>query len=201
MQILKLFPTAIGKLTLDPGLTDAEKGVLLSFETRNNLSNKTSVNTDVLNHPDLKRLKNFIIESTSNYLTQVINPISECNLYITQSWINQTNVGESHHQHRHPNSIVSGVFYIKTDPERDKIYFYRREKSDIKIHSKEYTDINSDHWWLPANENVLLLFPSYLEHSVTNVSEGTIVRSSLSFNTFAKGIIGLETNLDKLILE
>lgn len=201
MQILRLFPTAVGMISLDPELTNEEKEVLMSFDFRGNLSNKVSIDTNVLDHVKLSRLKKFIIGSINDYLNQVINPISECSLYITQSWVNQTKIGESHHQHRHPNSIVSGVFYINTDPERDRIYFYRREKNDMKIYSKEYTDVNSDHWWLPANENWLLLFPSYLEHSVTTITEGNVVRSSLSFNTFAKGIIGSETNLDKLILE
>ena len=32
-------------------------------------------------------------------------------LVITQSWLNKNKKGESHHEHVHPNSMVSGVWY------------------------------------------------------------------------------------------
>jgi uncharacterized protein (TIGR02466 family) len=200
MQILRLFPTIIGSLDLDSGLSDKEKKILLSFGTRPNLMNRTTENSYVLDHADLKRLKEFFTKSINDYLKNIIDPISECSLYVTQSWVNHSKKGEGHHLHRHPNSILSGVFYITADSDRDKIYFYKKDKPDIKIHSKNYTDLNSDSWWIPAKENLLLIFPSAIEHNVNIITEGNTVRSSLSFNTFVKGTIGLNTNLDELIL-
>jgi hypothetical protein len=32
--------------------------------------------------------------------------------YITQSWLNYTETNQYHHKHEHPNSLVSGVFYV-----------------------------------------------------------------------------------------
>jgi hypothetical protein len=33
-------------------------------------------------------------------------------IYITQVWTNKSNYGEFHHKHMHPNSLVSGIFYL-----------------------------------------------------------------------------------------
>ena len=45
----------------------------------------------------------------------------------------------------------------------------------------KYNEFNSDIWWLPVEENMLYLWPSWLKHEVTmNVSDS--VRVSISFN-------------------
>ncbi len=46
--------------------------------------------------------------------------------YITQSWLNYTETNQYHHKHQHPNSLVSGVFYINCDDKFDKIKFFNQ---------------------------------------------------------------------------
>ena len=48
--------------------------------------------------------------------------------------------------------------------------------------------------------NYLILFPSWLTHSVKPNKEATIDRISLAFNTFVKGNLGKRENLNHLIL-
>ena len=50
-----------------------------------------------------------------------------------------------------------------------------------KEYVKEYNPLNSNIWWYTPQDNVLILFPSWLKHQVeTNQSEED--RISISFN-------------------
>ena len=199
MNLQLLFPTVVANFELDDPLTEDEQNILCNLKRRRNTSNTTSEDTYVLNDQKLFRLKNFFINSINKYLNDVIIPEDECNLYITQSWTNYTESFQAHHRHNHPNSIISGVFYVNVEPQRDKIYFYRKELPQIKMNSKIYNSLNSDSWWLPVKNNLLILFPSYIDHEVKFVDEG-ITRVSLAFNTFINGKMGSKAGLTELIL-
>jgi hypothetical protein len=58
---------------------------------------------------------------------------------------------------------------------------------------------NSKSWKIPVKENILLIFPSTLPHSVPNVEHDNL-RVSLSLNTFIKGELGAPNNLNHLVL-
>jgi uncharacterized protein (TIGR02466 family) len=120
-------------------------------------------------------------------------------LYITQSWANYTEQGQFHHKHAHPNSFISGVFYVQSDNAKDRIYFYKDGYSQLKVPPKEWNLYNSDSWWFEAITGRLVLFPSSLTHMVVAV-ESEKTRVSLSFNTFLKGYVGSEDELTGLRL-
>ena len=108
----------------------------------------------------------------------------------------------SHHQHTHPNSFISGVFYIKVNSGTDKITFINEimQKREIKIEKEvEFNSFNSSEWSHYVRRGELILFPSYLTHYVPPV-EGESDRISLSFNVFPYGILGSEENLTHLRL-
>lgn len=199
MNLQLLFPTVVANFELDSSLTEDEKKILFNLKRRNNASNTSSEDTYVLNDQRLSRLTEFFTDSINRYLNDVIIPSDDCNLYITQSWTNYTESFQAHHRHNHPNSIISGVFYVNVESERDKIGFYRKELTQISMHSKIYNSLNSDSWWLPVKNNLLILFPSYIDHEVKIVDEG-MTRVSLAFNTFANGKIGSREGLTQLIL-
>jgi len=167
-----------------------------------NYGNSTSNNSDIFNGK-FKKLKQFCEQQLKIYVKEVINPKEELDFYITQSWLNITKPGEYHHEHSHQNSIVSGVFYISTE-EDDKITFSdpnHKIKELIKFEQKEFNAWNSISWFLPANNNELVLFPSWLNHSVTPNEKATTDRISISFNTFVRGVLGIQNDKNKLILK
>jgi len=132
-----------------------------------NVGNITSLNSNIFNDK-LKNLKQFCEQHLNIYVKEVINPKEELDFYITQSWLNITKPGEYHHDHSHPNSIISGVFYVSTE-EDDKIRFTdpnRKIKELIKIAQKEWNLWNSTNWYFSSITNELLLFPSWLNHAV-----------------------------------
>ena len=121
-------------------------------------------------------------------------------IFITISWVNYTETGEYHHAHNHPNSVISGVYYIETD-ESDTITFSAPWTNKLTMYMSpiEYNQWNSEEWWYPTRKNTLLLFPSKLVHRVNQV-ESDKTRISLAFNTFIKGKIG-GSNLSELVIK
>ena len=70
----------------------------------------------------------------------------------------------------------------------------------IRIEPKEFNIWNSPTWFIPVNNNLLLLFPSWLSHTVEQNEKATTDRISISFNTFVKGTIGKKYDLNVLNL-
>ena len=74
-------------------------------------------------------------------------------------------------------------------------------KGILKLDQKEYNVWNSQTWFFPVENNLLFLFPSWLEHEVAPNEKATTNRISLAFNVFAKGNFGRTMNLNELILQ
>ncbi len=199
MLVNNLFPTPVAKFELGRDLSGVEREHLFNLETRSNQGNTTSVDNNVLNKPELNSLTEFLDGALQEYFNTVYSPKTDAELRITQSWVNYTKPGQFHHKHAHPNSLVSGVFYIQAAKETDKLYFFKDGFQQIKIMPKDFNLYNSDSWWLEAATGTLYLFPSSLQHMVEQVT-GDDTRISLSFNTFPKGNIGEEIKLTGLNL-
>lgn len=199
MQIQPLFPTPIGFFDLDRVLSDSELEYIKQLPQRSNMGNTSSADNYILEHTQLLELKMFFDQAVSDYFHKVYSPKYQVDLRITQSWANYTNTGQFHHKHEHPNSFVSGVFYVDTDPEQDRIYFYRSGYQQIKFLTENWNEFNSESWWFTAEPNKLLLFPSHLTHMV-ETKQGENTRISVSFNTFPVGTVGDNQQLTELLL-
>lgn len=198
-EIYSLFPTAVGRYSLERNFTKKELNFINSQDLVPNTGNKTSKNRYVFKRKALSSLYEFSVECANHYLKNIFCPKHEISLRITQSWLNYTKKGEYHHQHKHPNSFLSGVFYINADRDRDKILFATPVVSgNIDIPPESHNFFNSKEWWLPVSSGDLLIFPSTLHHSVPGTE--TDNRISLSFNTFPVGYVGNEENLTALYL-
>jgi len=198
-MIHNLFPTPIGRYELGRDLTAKELSFLKKQETRSNMGNITSTNNTILKSKELTNLRDFIETKVSEYFTEVYKPKHKVGLKVTQSWTNYTENGQYHHKHAHPNSFVSGVFYIQSDKEKDKIYFYKDGYQQIKFPPSEWNVWNSESWWFEVGTGDLVFFPSSLTHMVQTV-ESEKTRISLAFNTFPVGHVGDEMNLTGLSL-
>jgi uncharacterized protein (TIGR02466 family) len=200
-NINSIFPTPIYISKLNRELTNKE----LSFidKTKNdcgkNEGNITSNNNYILNNKEFKNLKEELDLRVQDYFQKVISPTDAITPYITQSWLNYTETNQYHHKHAHPNSLVSGVFYINCDDKFDKIKFFNDKYKTIKPEIKDWNIWNSESWWFSVKTGDVILFPSSLTHMV-ETKEGTNTRISLAFNTFIKGKIGNNKNLTELIL-
>jgi uncharacterized protein (TIGR02466 family) len=199
--IENLFPTPVYTTELHRKLSKKELGIIkkLSNDVYKNLGNVTSNNKNVLELSELLDLKKDIMVYVEDYMNKIIQAPDNVSSYITQSWLNYTKQNEWHHKHEHPNSYISGVYYVDADEKTDKIFFYNNTYEQINIHPKEWNMYNSKSWWLPVKTNELILFPSHLTHMV-EVKAGKNIRTSLAFNTFLKGNLGNSIELTELIL-
>jgi uncharacterized protein (TIGR02466 family) len=188
-KVISLFPIA---LHYSKFYRDFNKKELLLIdkyenETDHNTGNKITINHNVLEDDTFIELKNFFKNSLNDYVNNVISPSNNVEIYITESWINYTTNNQYHHQHNHPNSFLSGVFYFNC-LEKDSITFFKKDKGFFDIETNKYNLYNSNSWIIPVNKGELLLFPSSLEHLVEKNNTND-KRISLSFNTFIKGNI------------
>lgn len=199
MNIISLFPTAVGKFSFGRNITAEEMAFFNWQETYQNSGNTTSTNRYILKNDLMLSLNEFMENSVNEYLKTIYAPKNEVKLKITQSWVNYTKEGQHHHLHSHPNSFVSGVFYIKADREKDKIYFSKNSYNYIVLPTESFNPFNSSSWWVEVGTGDLLVFPSDLSHMVQQVKGED--RISLSFNTFPVGYIGQEEMLTALRLD
>ena len=194
-----LFPTAVSFFEFGTKLTEIEESFIKNQETRDNSGNLTSVNNHLFDSAEIAEIARFCEESVQEYFKEVYAPKYDVKPYITQSWANYTKKGQWHHKHEHPNSFISGVFYVQAQKDIDKIFFYKNGYQQIKLPSDNYNLYNSDSWWLGVETGKLILFPSHLTHMVQTV-ETDETRISISFNTFLKGYIGDDLELTGLHL-
>ncbi len=196
-----IFPTPIYISKLNRELTNKE----LLFIDKNKLDchknegNITSNDNYILNNKLFKDIKKELDLRVQDYFDKVISPANNITPYITQSWLNYTETNQYHHKHQHPNSLVSGVFYINCHEEHDKIKFFKDKYQIIKPEIKDWNIWNSESWWFSVKTGDVILFPSSLTHMV-ETKEGTNTRISLAFNVFIKGTVGNNKNLTELIL-
>ena len=195
-----LFPTPILHSKLDRDFTNNELRFFSETKknSKRNIGNTISKDRYVLKNPELKELNDFFNSQLKIYCENIIEPKDDIEIRITQSWLNFSEKNEFHHVHEHPNSYISGVFYIETN-EDDKLFFYNRKYNQISVEKKNFNIWNSDIWWLPSKAYELYLFPSNLTHSVEKV-KGSKIRTSLSFNTFITGKMGSYDESTELVL-
>ena len=102
---------------------------------------------------------------------------------ITGCWANVLAAGAAHKVHSHPNNFLSGVYYLQVQPGADTVNFHdpRSQTGIISPPVTALTAENTDQVVVSLRNGTLLLFPSYLQHSVdANTSDRE--RISISFN-------------------
>jgi len=200
-----LFPTPVYMTQMPRSLTTEEYEFVIQksesvFENEyaGTLFNYQSTDNFILENDELKDIKSFIQSHVNNYKDEIMSVTDNVDFYITQSWINYTNENQSHHQHYHPNSILSGVLYLATD-EDDSITFVKETRYNTINFSKPKTtnSYNCELSTLKVGNGLLVLFPSHLLHRVYR-KNGKNTRISLAFNTFFKGEISLPQTLEYL---
>jgi len=202
--IQNLFPTPIYMTNMDRPFTKQELQFVKNQKNKTNKNdgNTSSLDNYILNRKELKNIKKFLDQCCKDYLERIICPKNDIELYITQSWLNYTEENQYHHQHSHPNSIISGVLYFDSDKNNDMIKFFsQRNYQQIftDVEENKFNIWNSTSWWFPVETGELIMFPSSTTHQV-DTKKGSNTRVSLAFNTFYKGTIGLNNSLTELIL-
>lgn len=156
-------------------------------------------NKFLLDDPALKNLKENIMKSCNHFLYDVLDIDTSTNFEMTNSWAVKHLKGDESGAHTHANSMISGVFYIQTDDESGEIVFHK-DKSQFNIFTptvnvpfkgKNLNVFNALGWAITPKNNMLVLFPSSLNHSVMP-SRSDTERYCVAFNLFAFGKFGFD---------
>ena len=195
-NISNLFSVPVYQSTDPHEVTDDELKFVRSLDVRPpvvDVNGKPFVSPSedfqVLDSPEFSSIKKYSREHLDTYIYDVIKISREIEFYFTESWVNYMDKGGSHPPHTHPNSIVSGVFFIHGDP--CPIHFLKNDNfpfSGFSLNVTEKNNVNANTYEFYNYPGVLLLFPSTTPHTVFE-NQSDYVRVSLSFNTFIKGKI------------
>ena len=195
-ELISVFPTAVQIYKYENSI-DKELNYIENLPYKEQVGNANFKSKDsyLTKHEQLKDLKIFFKECIDDYCNVITN--SDQRLVITQLWANKNPTGAKHHEHIHPNSIISGVFYLRQDKSLPPIQFSKSNQHSLKLDPKKYNTFNAEIFLLPCTAGELILFPSDLRHSVP-VNVGKEERISLSFNTFSIDVLGNEDSLTHL---
>ena len=195
-ELLMVFPTPVQIYKYEDSI-EKELKYVESVEWKQQVANGNFKTKDsyLTRHEQLKNLVSFFKECIDDYCNTIIN--SDQRLVITQLWGNRNPKGSKHHEHVHPNSILSGVFYLRQDPKLPPIQFSKSNQEAMKLDPRKYNTYNAETFLLPCVSGELILFPSNLRHSVPT-NQGEEERISLSFNTFCIDALGSEESLTHL---
>jgi len=203
MLLLKLFPTPVAVFDFK-SLSEEETSTIVNTPSGNTkktyLENVSSNDKNILKNEKLKRLREAIQTCIDRYKNEVMSCDEE--LYMTNSWVNFLPPQQKHPMHYHSNSIVSGVYYIKTDEKTPDLELEHPNTNLWRLtwKRKKFNHENNLSTFVKARNNRLVLFPSTVWHSVNkNLSSET--RISISFNTFLRGNLDSNDYLAELPLK
>jgi len=104
-------------------------------------------------------------------------------LQICDYWFNVNPKGSYNGTHNYRDSLLRGVYYIDAKPEQGRIQFYRDDDAEFFMpRLPKYTQITSQKATYNPAPHKLLIFPSWIKHSVEGNPTDTN-RISMSFNT------------------
>ena len=181
--------------------SETEKDFISSLDMRDNVGNTMSKNDRVLDAPELSNLKQSIDRNVFIYKKNLLHIRDDNEIYITQSWVNRSHPDQFHPKHRHPNSVISGVMYLdESDEDLPPIRFHRtHELYPVEFSYDELNEFNASCRTFEPKQGMLVLFPSLLEHDV-EVNRSNRTRTSLSFNTYVRGVVGGREQLTEVTI-
>ncbi len=202
IEVIPIFPEPLGMGAISHGFTEDEIKFIKEKQdtvvpgTEDYSLTKITENRFILNEPPLARIRDEVHRLIKDYINEVYCN-DEVEGVITQSWINYSNPGDYHHEHFHPNSLISGVIYVSVEPGSGVIHFKRPHLPALTLEHKRTNQYNNNLAEINVSEGLVLMFPSYLRHYVpTNKSND--VRVSIAFNSFIKGSLGSVQDLTYL---
>lgn len=188
MEKLNIISQYIFKFKSSNDLLEDSLSKTKNLEWVNNNNNLISKNHLLNRDGNFELLHKWFHECISQVTEEMQYPCSD--IKITQSWANKSDSKMWHHPHTHPNSLISGIYYLTTSEACTwfsvKNIWNFTEDSLFQIPCKE------EEWNIifkqPSEAGNLILFPSSLYHSVDDTHKNT--RYTISFNTFPSGIVG-----------
>ena len=130
-----------------------------------------------------KKFINFISPVIKNIFIDMNWEDQKQKVKISNMWTIINTGGAANLRHQHGNSTISGAYYVRAPKNCGDIVFYDPRPAPIFSHPKAKSPnlLNAQVNGISPKEGALVLFPSYLDHSVNeNLSNNE--RIVISFN-------------------
>ena len=185
-MIFELFPTPVS--IVKNFLTEEEKEEILSSKIPEyeNEFNKHLKHTQTLEDSFMPNMRKRIITHVSELGFQLFG--EDLNWKITGLWKNEMKKDGYQYKHNHQNSFISGIIYVKFPDGSPNTQFYRPQQENTYIFSNQNRKAESTKYnyeWASfegaIQESSMILFPSYIKHSVGTM-ETDDTRVSIAFN-------------------
>ena len=183
---LHVFPTLINYtedfLTLD------ECNKLLKLKDSSEFKKHLSIvgdgeSTHTFQDSILNKTYNWLLNILTNKINSYALDYGVREVKLDNSWLSIQKEGSKLNRHTHPDSIISGALYLKTDSGSSKIYFHNPVTFTTFVSYNKQTDFSSETYHFTPKPGDLLLFPSWLGHGSNNNKNKSNERIVLSFNT------------------
>lgn len=184
-EVMPLFPTFVWKTQLAPDVTqpmnDRIGRALKAMASEPERGQAWQSQHGLHELDEFAELIEYVSDSTATVLEFLKS--GYCKFEVTACWATVNAPGRGHPKHAHPNSFLSGVYYVQTQSGADTINFHdpRAQTAIIRPPVTELVAANADQAVITVTDGTLLLFPSWLEHAV-DVNASERIRISLSFN-------------------
>jgi len=202
LNVIPLFPSPLGIIDIIEDCSNLKKIITnYDFEPTTGSTSKACFITKDLNILEsFPKEKNIILNYFEIYKNYVLK-LDNQKFKMTTSWGTKTEPGGYSQFHNHQNCTYSGVFYFD-EMSGGNIEFesYGIYPQQILLNNPtEWNTFNSKSWMLTSKKNMLLLFPSYLYHRIT---ENTSLKNrySLAFNFFPIESFGVKDSFINISL-
>lgn len=188
MSVSEIFPTPLWIVDLEPGAAGP-----LNEKLRDKIEELThprsdrgpggTWQTDQLLHT-LPEFADFstIVKNAARGALEFLE-VEYDQIEMTACWANINPTGAQHQMHHHPNNFLSCVYYVQSAGEGGEIEFAdpRPGAEMLMPPVKKNTRFNRNIVMAEAREGRLVMFPSYLKHSV-RVNRSATERISIACN-------------------
>lgn len=136
----------------------------------------------LLEREEFRELREIIEQKTLNYANALRYDVKKHKPRLNECWVNVYSSTHAQEVHRHPNSVFSGIYYVKA-PKGSAPTFFHSEMSDVMLEPPTTVDtlLNTRVAILDAIEGRMIIFRSWLRHSVPP-STITEDRVTIAFN-------------------
>jgi len=145
--------------------------------------------TDMNDRPEYAEITDWIVSQVQRIKTDGLALHPSTDLILDNMWANINSKYDYNVRHNHPHANISGVYYVTAPEPKSKIWFHdpRQSYSMTELNHDADSKINRPDLWhdvhFDPTPGKLILFPSYLDHTVEqNMSDDA--RISISFNFY-----------------
>ena len=187
-DVLRMFPSFVWKAQVASSIRQGiEDDVLAKLDEMRRVAGEPVPGRGWQSEKDLHHLDEFrgLVACIHDAAESVLEFLKtwDSDFKITGLWSNMNPKGVAHPIHSHPNNFLSGVYYLRTHEGADTVNFHdpRSQTGIIRPPVTELTAENTDQVVVKVSDGTLLMFPSWLPHSV-DASGSSKTRVSVSFN-------------------